>query len=214
MSSANVPFRVDRARESSGQTEIVRILDWEEPPERIVLHSESQAPTIHGGEPGPEVRELAEIIDWFEERGILLVFTARGAGVGEDVRLTIHSANLIDHEADQLVARFEARTRLISAREARDWWLASRESKSTAAATSTATSGVEAPAIPPDQRRRLKRRHVSLVITGPDADDPESGWMIEAYSKEGKLLGIAVAATAQDAYLTIYDDLFPGDSED
>jgi hypothetical protein len=223
MSLKNVPFRVEHARQSSGHTEVSRILDWEEPPRRIILHSESQLPTYDGGEPGPEVRELTEIVSWFEERGLLLLFTARGRGIPRgEVEYTTHSANVIDQEADELVARSEARTRLEAARDARAWWIENREAAGGSGVEldlqpvegkSSATLDLQTPDISSEQREHFDRREVILVTTGPDTDDPESGWMFEAYSKNGTLLGITVAATAQDAYLTLYDDLFPGDGE-
>ena len=119
-----VHFRVDHARRSEGQTEVHRVLDWDEPPSEIVFNSASEAPDFIGGEPGPAAVELAETAAWFQERGIVLVWTGRGVGRGP---LTSHSANLIDLEADDLVARFERPFRLDAVREAQRWWLENRE---------------------------------------------------------------------------------------
>ena len=78
MLSGGVHFRVVHARDSNGQTEIQRILEWEEPPTQIAFYSDSQAPEIQGGEAGPVFTELASLTDWFDDRGILMLLPVAG----------------------------------------------------------------------------------------------------------------------------------------
>jgi hypothetical protein len=214
MTASNVHFRVDKARQSKGLSEISGLLEWNELPRKIVLHSNTTVPDMDGGDPGPDLHELLEIADWFSERGIWLVFSGRSGGTGPGVSYASQTANLIDPEADALVERLEAPSRLEAARKARDWWIEKRGpgkpaeiELNPAQATSSATLEIHVPKISPEERGQLDRREIQLVVNGPDANDPDSGYVIEAYVK-GVLVGIAVGGTADEAWLTLFDDLF------
>jgi hypothetical protein len=225
MSASSVPFRVDHARQSNGQTEIERVLEWREPPRKIVLRSESTVPDMDGGDPGPDVAEIIEITDWFDERGITLVFTGRGSGALGAAPLggaplgaliTSHTANPIDLEADDLVERFEAESRLAAARDARQWWIENRgpgkpitiELAPAHETSSAATLEISVPKISAEQQAELDRREIHLVLNGPSPDGPDSGYVFEAYDKDLKMIGLSVGEAADDAYLALFDDLF------
>jgi hypothetical protein len=214
MTASNVHFRVDKARQSRGLSEIRGLLEWNELPRKIVLHSQTTVPAMEGGDPGPDLQELVEIADWFGERGIWLVFSGRSGGTGPSVAFSSQTANLIDPEPDALVERFEAPTRVEAARKAREWWIENHGrgkpaevELSPAQATSSATLQIHVPKISPEHREQLNRRQIHLVVNGPDASDPDSGYLIEAYTN-GELSGLAVGATADDAWLALFDDLF------
>lgn len=224
MSAADVHFRVDHARQSNGQTEIERVREWREPPRKIVLHSASTIPDMEGGDPGPDLAEIVAITDWFDQRDITLVFTGRGSGVLGGAPLggaplggfiTSHTANLIDLEADDLIGRFEAGSRLAAAREAQQWWIENKGpgkpvtiELAPAHGKSRATLEISVPKISPEQREKLNRRDIHLVLNGPSPDGPDSGYVFEAYDKDGNMVGLSVGETADDAWLALYDDLF------
>lgn len=226
MMAEDVPFRVDHARRSDGQTEVSRVLDWDEPPDEIAFGSASEVPDFVGGEPGPEVAELAEIAAWFQERGIILVWTGRGAGVS----LETHSANLIDPEADELVARFEAPWRVQAVREAQRWWLDNQPRQSAAtdgnrkgrivegSAHLAGESRLEASGevtrrpVPSEDLDALGRYGRVILFTKPDPDDPESRWMAEVRELEtGTIIEVATGYTAEDAFITIRPSVLPPD---
>jgi hypothetical protein len=224
----DVAWRLGQARKSRGQTEIARILDWDEPPDVVEFHSASRSPTLTGGDPGPEVRELAAIVDWFERRDIELLFGGHGVGAGPGPPpVQTWSATLLDLEVGELIARFEAPTRLAAARAARAWWREHRERPPTTAEIEPAVeqdialpitpSGgeAEAPKIGPEQLARVRQLQTlyTLVWTRPDPRDPDSLWMIEALDKDGRLVSFAVQSTAEDALLTILEDLLPPDEQ-
>jgi hypothetical protein len=230
MVAEDVHVRVATSRASEGQTEVHRILDWDEPPSEISFHSAADAPDFVGGEPGPEVAELAEVAAWFQERGIVILWTGRGTGIApETARITTHSANLIDPEADELVARFEAPWRVQAVRDAQRWWVDNKESESTegrvmdksGGATATLQAGGrvevsgEPPAVPhvsPPELETLVRHGRVLWFTEPDPEDPESRWLAEvrdAYS--GTIIDFATGYTAEEAYVTIRPSILPPD---
>jgi hypothetical protein len=221
MVAESVHFRVRHARESKGQTEVQRILDWEEPPEQISFHSASTEPEYAGGKPGGEVLELAQITAWFDERGIALVFTGReGRSPTGVVNYGRWAANLIDPKADELVHRVEAPSRIEAAREAKRWWEQERPARPadlgqlTASAQSDATlelstGPIEHPKLTPEQRQVVKQYRVQLIYSLPDEGNPESGYVIEAYDDAGGLIDIGVAETVDDALLAIIESITP-----
>jgi hypothetical protein len=222
MASDDLHFRVAHGRDSKGQTEVQRVLEWEEPPKEIVFHSESEAPEIRGGERGPAVKEIGALAEWFDDRGILLVFTGRGTGVGPTPPpISRWTANLIDPKADKLLARFEASSRVAAARDAQRWCREYKEPKTQTIEPPSILSAeafgnptvegeeVEAPKLPAEQLERVKRYGFHLIYTAPAEGDPDSDWMIEAYDDGGELRGIAAQKTVDDALLTILEDLLP-----
>jgi hypothetical protein len=224
MITRDVHWRVAGARHGKGATEIARVLEWDEPPEQIEFHSGSRTPTYAGGDPGPEARAIAEIVEWFEERGIVVLFAGHGYGTGpQPPPITRWAANLIDLERDELVDRFEARTRLEAAQAAQASWREHREatpqtieigtlSETDVAQPITPHGGAgDQPSIGPDQAdqiRKLQTRY-TLLLTAPDPNDPDSGYMIEVFDKHGELVGIAVQPTLDEVLLTIIEDLIP-----
>lgn len=231
MAAQDVHFRLDHARRSEGQTEVSRVLDWDEPPEEIAFGSASEVPDFIGGDPGPEVAELAEIAAWFQERGIVLVWTGRGVGVSpETAKITTHSANLIDQEADKLVARFEAPWRVDAVREAQRWWIENKPSESAASngerkgrivegsahlvgeSHLEASGEVTRPHVPRDDLDALVRHGRAIWFTEPDPDDPESRWMAEVWNVEtGTIIEVATGYTAEEAFVIIRPSVLPPD---
>jgi hypothetical protein len=220
--------RLENARRSDGQTEVHRVLDWDEPPSEITFHSASEAPDFVGGKPGPEVAELAEIATWFQERGIVLLWTGHGTGTSpETTRITSHSANLMDPEADELLARFVAPFRVEAVRAAQAWWREKRENaddeagQTGVAETATEVSGTgridgpaeaERPHVPPEDLAALTRIGRVLWFTPPDPDDPESRWMAEVRDAEtGTIIDFATGYTAEEALVTIRPSIAPPD---
>lgn len=229
MSSDDVSIRLDQARQSNGQTEINRILEWEEPPEEIEFHSKSTSPTIRGGRPGSPLQEITQITDWMEGQGILLAFSGRVRGRPDGlVEYTAQAANLIDEEGD-LVHRVETGSRLEAAREAAEWLRQQLEALKTGGASITAKAGgtgttslgpstgdvaISGWRIGEEEAALLTRYDAHLVFTAPTPDDPDSGWMVEAVDDQGNNLGIAVGRTWDDAVLTILDDIRPPEDRD
>lgn len=226
MMAEDVPVRVDQARRSDGQTEVSRVLDWDAPPDEIAFGSASEVPDFVGGEPGADVAELAEIAAWFQERGIILVWTGRGVGPS----LETHSANLIDPEADELVARFEAPWRVQAVRDAQRWWLDNQLSQSAATddkrrgrivegsahlvgeSRLEASGEVTRPHVPSEDLDALGRYGRVILFTRPDPDDPESRWMAEVRELEaGTIVELATGYTADEAFVTIRPSVLPPD---
>ena len=209
MSSSGVHFRVDDARKTGGEDEIGRVLEWEEPPERIDFGSDSAAPSFEGGQPGPDVRELTAIVEWFDERGIAVIFTGHGVGVGpnEEVEITQWTANIYDLKTDKLIARFGGVSRLDAARTAR------REfEKGVEPPSASAEASAPAPTVvirDEEQRDRLRQRHISVIENAPIEGDPDSAWVLEAYDKSGNIVGIAVQETQTDAWLNLVEEFLP-----
>jgi hypothetical protein len=153
----------------------------------------------------PEVSELNKIADWFEDRGLLLVFTARGIGIGESVSSWTHSANLIDPAADKLVLRIEAPTRLEAVRNAKAKWIADHaEVAVRSQATKSLTPEVA------ERVEQLREHHIHLVVSrASEAED--AAWMAEAYDQDANLVAMAVQPTLDDLWLTIAEDVLPSD---
>jgi hypothetical protein len=184
MSSSSVPAVVEKARETRGATAVAAVLDWEEPPERIRFNTSSVKPIFEGGDPGPEVRELLEIVDWFQERGLYFIFAKRGGGTGPMPavpRWCTHTAHLIDPKADELLGSFEAPTRLKAVRKARESW------PGTEGRLQDAGPSPPAPSLKIDtaEADRVKRNGIDLIWNRPDEGDPDSGWLLEAYNDDG-----------------------------
>jgi hypothetical protein len=82
-----------------------------------------------------------------------------------------------------------------------------------ARATEGGSAEASAPApslkIDTDQVARLEQNGIHLIWSGPTEGDAESGWMLEAYSDERKLLDLAVAGDPTDALPTIIESLLP-----
>ena len=222
MALRDVHPRVADARTSKGETEISGVLDWVEPPEEIEFVSTSSAPSYKGGDPGPESKEVGEIGNWFDERGITMMFTGRGVGVGPNPPpIQTWTANLLDLDRDELLYRAETPSRLEAARKAKAWWQEHEERPHRTVAIGTAPETdialpitpiggtVPKPEISREQAVRLRRHRLHLVWTGPDPDDPDSCWMIEVFNQDERLIGIAIQPEAQDALSTVLEDLVP-----
>lgn len=204
MSSSNVPEVVENARQSRGQNVVARILDWEEPPVRVVLGTNTEKPTFEGGEPGAEVRELNEVIEWFDDRGLVLMFTARGTGTGPNptIHYDTHSANVLDLEDDKLVLRVESHTKLEAARGAKAQWLELHPDLPPPEPPKSPVATTEQP------RERLREFGVHLSIS-ETSEGEDTCYVAMAYDDDGHWLGIAVAPTLDDVWLTIADDVLP-----
>ena len=208
MSSSFVPRVVEHARESEGGSAVAAILEWEEPPDAIKLHTGSHEAITEGGEPGPEVREITEIVDWFNERGMYLMFAARGTGTGPIPAVphySVHTAHVIDPKADTLLGSFEAPSRLEAARKARD----AMRDIAAPHATSQATAPPPTVNIDTAEVERLTRSGKTLIWNYPSEGDPKSGWLLEAYDDENRLIDFAVADDPADALLTVIENLLP-----
>lgn len=212
MSASGVHSRVDQARRTRGRDEVQRVAEWEEPPNRILFGSDSNAPQFEGGEPGPEERELTAIAEWLDERGISLIFIPHGIGVGPDgVETPLYGATLYDLERDEVIGQYDGPTRLEAARAGRDAVEAREADDARVAPPAPAEAQAPAPRVTAgdEQLALLRRHHITLVWSMPTEGDPESGWMIEAYDQGGNLLDIAVHESADEALLTIAESLIP-----
>lgn len=221
MATDDVHSRVANARESEGQTEVHRVLDWDDPPFEIRLDSRSEAPALTGGNPGAGAAEMAEIARWFQDRGIALVWTSRGIGLSRK-KPEKHSANLIDLEADKLVARFEAPWQLEAVRNAQEWWqnrgrgaeVIVEAQPATATASGSATVETTRPHVPPEDLEEVKRQHLALVWTEPDPEDVESRWQVTVYEEDGLIRGVALGFEPDEALVNARPYLFPAVPED
>jgi hypothetical protein len=222
MATRDLHWRVAGARHGRGATEIARILQWDEPPEEIEFHSASRTPTYVGGNPGVDARAITEIVDWFEERGIAVLFAGHGYGTGPTrPPISRWAANLIDLDKDELVGRGEGRTRLEAARSAQASWREQHEAKSqtielapaieidTALPITPHGGADEQLSIGPDQADQIRslQKQYTLVVTEPDPNDPDSGYMIEVFAKDGHLVTIAVQPALEDALLVVIEEL-------
>lgn len=211
MGEEALPTRVALARETEGRSEVEVILDWPELPADIDI--DSSGVRIAGGNPGPEQREINEIIEWFDERGAIVVFAARGGGTGpiENVQWTKHSAHVMARDVDQYLFHAEGSSRLEAVRRAKERWeteghgvlLGKLETGGTSDAKLTLTIDREAV-------KALRSEGYRVVWTEPtDPDDPI--WMGQAFDDDGVLLEMALGKDPQDVLLELAEALLPKD---
>jgi hypothetical protein len=122
MGKEALPFRAEIARDSQGRSEVEVILDWPEPPDEIEIHS--QGVRRSGGDPGPEQREINEIVEWFDERGAVVFLFARGGGSGstDTIQMTRHTAYVAARGADEHLFKAEGTSHLEAIRKAKEKW--------------------------------------------------------------------------------------------
>ena len=107
------------ARGSRGRSEVEMLLDWPEPPNHVEVHS--RGVQLLGGDPGPELRELHEIVNWFDERGALLVFAMYGSDdpTSPTTRPTVH---VLLKDSGELLYEAAGASQLDAARGAQQKW--------------------------------------------------------------------------------------------
>ena len=194
----------------------------------MVFNSVSEGPEIVGGDPGPEAIEIAEIAAWFQDRGIVLLWDGRGpAGwsPGTPMRITTHWANLLDLEADEHLARFEAPLRVEAVRRAQKWWEEAREGveesdkrviEQSGGATSELSGGgsveLPRPHLTPPDLAGLKLHGFVIWFTEPDPEDPESRWLAVVSEVEtARIIDFATGYTAEEALITVRPSIQPPD---
>jgi hypothetical protein len=206
-----LPPRVAAARETQGFSEVVQTLDWELPPDEIRLDSQRVVPS--GGDPGPEGRELIEIEDWFEERGMLLIFAARGLGSADGTTIvsTTHSTHVVARDEDKYFNHFEGVTRLESARKAKAYWEGQQREIGQAVEEEEALPMKAVLSVERSQKvQTLRDQGKHLAWTEPtDPNDPV--WALRVYNDKGELLAIGLGDDVEDALLEVAEELLPED---
>jgi hypothetical protein len=217
MSSSNVPLLVEEARRTRGQSVVAGVVGWDRPPERIELDSESVKPKYEGGDPGAEVRELNAITDWFDDQGLLVVFTAGGYGHSPSTINWKHNVSIFDGSASgRLLLRVEGKpSRFAALREAKVQWEArSGEHKTLHLSDDlTVTDEASTEVTPADAaKKRLQELGVHLVFSRTsEADD--AFWVGEVYDEDGiNLKAVQVAETLDDLWLVLADDVLPDEN--
>jgi hypothetical protein len=193
--------RIAVARDTHGRSEVEMVLDWPEPPEQIDVHSHGVRPA--GGDPGPEQREVNEIIEWFDERGAFVIFGAHG------VRLEKHSAHVTARDVDQYLYHAEGSSRLEAIRRAKERWdaegrgvlLGELEAGGTSDAKLTLTIDREAV-------KTLRAEGYRIAWIEPtDPNDPI--WMGQAFNDDEELLEVALGNNPEDVLLELAEALLP-----
>jgi hypothetical protein len=107
------------ARDTQGKSEVEIVLDWPEPPDEIEVHAEGVKRT--GGDPGPEQREINEIVEWFSQRGAVVFLFGGGGGSGhtDPMQLTRYTAYAAARGADNHLFKAEGQSYLEAVRNAK-----------------------------------------------------------------------------------------------
>jgi len=196
--------RIATARKTHGGSEVGMVCDWVEPPAEIEALSHGIRPT--GGDPGPEQREINEIMEWFDERGAIVVFAARGFGMGPNStpHITKHSAHIMARDVDRYLYPAEGPSRLEAARAAKDRWDAEGHGiQQDVDLEEKPTLNIDRTAV-----KTLRSEGYRIVWTEPtDPDDPI--WMGQALGDDGELLEIALGQDPQDILLELAEALLP-----
>lgn len=210
MDETALPPRIVIARETEGRSEVEQVLEWPDPPDEITVGSQRVTPV--GGDPGPEQRELLDIIDWFEERGLLLWFAAHGIGGADGATIVsqTHSAHVVASEEDKYLGHFEGPTRLAAARAAKAHW--EREVipavLKLGPATVTSSAHLKLSVGAASEVETLKEQGFHLVWIEP-SDPKEPIWMVEVFNEDGELITTGLGDNVEDALLGVAEDLLP-----
>jgi hypothetical protein len=205
-----LPPRIADARDTYGRTEIERILDWPEPPDELSIDSRSVVPS--GGDPGPEGRELAEIIAWFADQDIEIYFTqaamlSLGGEPAPPGRVTAH---LQKANVDGLIGSHEGRDRLDAARKAQREWRDAK-AKPIGPVTETNTAMPITPSLGSKAQkaiRTLRSQRRTLVWTEP-AEPEGTDWMLQVLDEKGQLLAAGLGDNMDDALLAFMRRCIP-----
>lgn len=195
--------RLATARETNGRSELEMVCAWVEPPAEIEILSHGVRSV--GGDPGPEQREINEIIEWFEIRDALLIFGARGGGVGrvENPQWIKHSAHIVRMDGRGHLLHAEGLSRLDAARAAKALWESKAEPAQPGETDSTPTIEIDQ-----ETARTLTSQGYRLVWTEPtDPNDPV--WMVQAYDDDGGMLEMVLGEDPQDLLLEIAEAILP-----
>jgi hypothetical protein len=207
MGEEALPARVAMARETSGRSEIEVICEWPEPPAEIDVHSRGAQPV--GGDPGPELREINEIVEWFDERGAILVFAARGGGSGpiESIHMSKHSAHVLARDEDKYLYHAEGLSRLEAARAAKERWAVEGIPPSEPESEPKLTATFDRATV-----KTLGMEGYRIVWTEPtEPDDPI--WLGQVFDDDAKLLAMAIGKDPEDVLIELADVLLPKDSQ-
>jgi hypothetical protein len=211
MGSETLPRRIQLARSSAGQSEVEQVLDWQVPPDVLDISSRHVMP--QGGEPGPEQRELVEILAWFADQDISVFFTQAamlGLGTAEPPPPGPVTAHLQKAGVDGLVGSHDGRDRLEAAGKAQVAW---RDAKSKPIGTVT-ESNIAMPITPSlgskgHEALETLRSHKREVVWTEPVDNDEGFWMLEVFDEEGRLLVIGLGDSQDDAILEVAEYLYP-----
>jgi hypothetical protein len=209
MGEEALPARISLARETQGGSEVGMVLDWPEPPAEISVHSNG----VHtaGGDPGEEQREVNEIIEWFDERGAMIVFAGRGIGASgiENIQITTHSAHIMARDVDQYLYHAEGPSRLEAARRAKERWEAEGRGVLLGKLEAGGTSETKLTlTIDRETVKTLRSEGYRVVWTEPtDPNDPI--WMGQAFNEDEELLEMALGKNPEDVLLELAQALLP-----
>lgn len=200
MGEAALSTRIAVARETRGRSEIEMVVDWPEPPSEIEVLSHGIRPA--GGDPGPEQREINEIIEWFEERDAMVIFGAHG------MRLEKHSAHVMEQTKGDHLYSVVGLSRLEAIRTAKERWDAEGHGQQNKLEPSAAPTTKQALSIDQEAVKTLRSEGFRIVWTEPtDPDDPI--WMGQAFDETGELLEMALGKDPEDVLLELAEALLP-----
>jgi hypothetical protein len=212
-------IRAATARETQGRSEVEQVLEWPQPPDEIEIGSTGVR--RFGGDPGPEQREINEIVEWFDERGAIVMFTARRGGVGsvENALWVKHSAHVLARDVDQHLYHAEGSSRLEAARHAKERWdaeghgvlLGKLEAHGSSTTTLELDTAKAAHKVKADEAARTQQRQV-FQVTWEEVTDPRSPnplHKVEVSTEDGEVTEIALGDDVEDGVLEIALSLLP-----
>ncbi len=212
--------RTAQARESLGRTEVEVILGWPEPPDEIEINSEGVQRS--GGDPGPEQREINEIIAWFGERGAVVFLLARGTGTGDTdtIQMTRHAAYVAARGADDHLFKAEGSSYLEAVRSAKEKW--DQEGHGVyvelhpAGGNSSASLELTTPEVDRQQKAReaaaASGREFFIVAWQPLPGSGGGGkppHLIEVTNKDGEFIDGGIGDDPEDSILEVAPYLLP-----
>ncbi len=216
--------RAALARETLGRSEVEVILGWPEPPDEIEATSEGVQRS--GGDPGPEQREINDILDWFHQRGAEVFLAGRGGGVGrgDTIQITHHSAYVAIRGADTNMFRTKGTSYLEAVRAAKAKWesdglgvyvqLHPAEGKSDASLDLSVGGTPEAPEV--DRRQKAQEaakasgREFFIVAWQPlpGLAEGKPPHLIEITDRDGDTVG-GIGDDPEESLLEVFYNLMP-----
>jgi hypothetical protein len=212
--------RAALARKTLGRSEVEVILGWPEPPDEIEATSEGVQ--RFGGDPGPEQREINDILDWFHQRGAEVFLAGHGGGRGDTLQVTHHSAYVAVRGADTNMFKTEGTSYLEAVRAAKAKWendrlgtyiqLQPAEERSTAVPLSITIGGQEV-----DRRQKAQEaakssgREFFIVAWEPlpGSGEGKAPHLIEVTNRDGDLVDGGIGDDPENSLLEIAEQLLP-----
>lgn len=214
--------RAALARKTLGKSEVEVVLGWPVPPSEIEISSEGVS--RHGGDPGPEQREINEIMDWFMSRGanVFLMGRGPGGGRGGTLELTRHSAYVAAKGSDSIMFKVEGKNYLEAARAAKQKWeddglgvyLELQPAEGTSSASlelETGRPGVDAKQKAKEAAKASRREPFTLSWEPLPGSGIEGKpvHILQVMNSDGDVVDISFGDDPEDSLLEIAEKLMP-----